>query len=377
MGSATNTAAPAKQGKAAAIIRRFRSAVQQHQEVVTTIQAVPSASQTTPANFEIPAYGFLRGLWFKVTVTGGVGSGTAAVYRQDAPFSWISSIQLLDVNSAPLIFQITGMDLALIYKYGGYFFASDPKAAEEFTQGGTGGNSVFTLYMPLEVRSRDALGAAQNTSSNTAYKVILTVAVTTDVFSTPPAPTLPTQLRIDVIQDAWWEPQPADLAGRTQAQDPPSPDSTQYWSKAVFGHSASGPITDQLKRLGYLHREWILSFKTTAPLRSTAQCPDPLTIIYEGQQMTIQDRTLWRHMMAKWFGYTAAVDTANGLDAGVLVQPFNRDFGHVVGNEIGNGYLPTTSGTRLEIQGQMNAAGSVEVLVNDVSAPDELDITGG
>jgi non-ribosomal peptide synthetase component F len=43
---------------------------------------------------------------------------------------------------------------------------------------------------------------------------------------------------------------------------------------------------------------------------------------------------------------------------------------------MGNAYLPTTSGTRLEYQGVMAAAGSLEVLVNDVSAADELTITG-
>lgn len=369
--------APARAGGQKAMpTRKFRAGVQPHQEVVATLNAVPSASQTTPFTVEVPAYGFLRGLWFKVTVTGGAGGTTPAAYKADAPWSWIQTIQFLDVNSAPVLFQVSGMDLYLIYKYGGYFFQSDPKNSEEYTQGGTGGNSAFVLYLPLEVRARDGFGAMPNTSSNTAYKILITVAATTDVFSTAPAPTLPTQCRIDVIQDSYWEPQPTDLKGRPQAQDPPSPDSTQYWSKSVFSHASSGAIQDQVKRLGYLHRNHILTFKTATPARATSQCPDPLTVIYEGQQMTIQDRTIWRHMMARWFGYTAAVDTAGGLDAGVFVLPYNRDFSHQPGNELGNGYLPTTPGTRLEFQGSMAAAGSLEVLVNDVSAADELDITG-
>jgi hypothetical protein len=377
MGAATTTPAASKSGQQKAQpTRKFRSAVQQHQEAVSTVNAVPSASSTTTYTIEIPSYGFLRGLWFQVTVTGGAGGTTAAVYQQNAPFSWIQTIQFLDVNSAPIIFQIAGFDLYLIYKYGGYFFAADAKAAEEYSQGGTGGNSVFTLYLPLELRARDALGSMPNTSSNTAYKVILTIAATTDVFSTAPAPTLPTNLRLDIIQDDWWEPQPSDLQGRPQAQDPPSPDTTQYWSKASFSHASSGAIQDQVKRLGYLHREHILSFKNATPARINTQCPDPLTVVYEGQQMTIQGRQLWRHMMTRWFGYTGAVDAANGLDTGVFVLPFNRDFGHIVGAELGNGYLPTTPGTRLEFQGNIAATGSVEVLINDVSAADELDITG-
>lgn len=362
-------------GQKAMPTRKFRAGVQQHQEVVTVLNAVPATGATTPFVVEIPAYGFLRGVWIKVTVSGGVGSGTAAVYQQDAPFSWISSLQFLDVNSAPIFFQITGFDLYLIYKYGGYFVTADPKSAEEYSQGGIGGNSVFTLYLPLEIRQRDGLGALPNTSSNTAYKILLTVAATTAVYSTAPAPTLPTAARVDIYQDAWWEPQPTDLSGRPQAQDPPSKDTTQYWSKSVFTQAAAGAITNQLKRLGYLHRNHIYTCKTTT-LRATTQCPDPLTVIYEGQQMTIQDRTIWRHMMARWFGYGAAVDTAGGLDLGVFVLPFNKDFLLGPGAEAGNGYLPTTSGTRLELQGTMAAAGSIETLINDVSAADELSITG-
>lgn len=368
-------APPKNGGQKAMPARKFRAGVQQHQETVATYNAVPNAATTTQFVQEIPAYGFLRGLWLKVTVTGGVGSGTAAVYQADAPFSWISNLQFLDVNSAPIIFQITGYDLYLIYKYGGYFVTADPKSAEEYSQGGIGGNSVFTLYVPLEIRQRDALGALPNTSSNTAYKLLVTIAATTAVFSTSPLPTLPTNCRLDIIQDAWWEPQPTDLAGRPQAQDPPSKDTTQYWSKTVFTQAAAGAITFGIKRLGYLHRNEILTGKTTTA-RATTQMPDPLTVIYEGQQMTIQDRTVWRHMMARWFGYTAAVDTAGGLDLGVHVLPFTRDFGLGPGAELGNGYLPTTSGTRLELQGVMAAAGSIECLVNDVSAADELLITG-
>lgn len=361
-------------GQKAAIVRKFRAGVQDHHEQVATINIVPGAAATT-ALIEVPAYGFLRGLWLKATVVGGVGSGTAAVYKEDAPFVWINNIQLQDVNSAPIIFSITGHDLYLIYKYGGYYFTADAKQSEEYTQGGTGGNSVFVLYLPLELRNRDALGSLTNTSANTAYKVSISGGVLADVFSTSPLPTAPTNLRIDIWQDSWWEPKDTDLQGRPQAQTPPSKDTTQYWSKTVFTYAGAGAITSQIKRLGYLYRNNVIVCRTTTA-RATTQMPDPLTVIYEGQQLTIRDRQIWRHQMARWFGYTAAVETAGGLDTGVFVLPYNRDFGLQPGAEIGNAYLPTASGTRYEFQGTLAAAGSITVLVNDVSAMDELDITG-
>ena len=373
----TATAAPAGNAtpKQAALVRRFRSGVQPHQEVAGTISTAPGAAPFS-ANIDIPSYGFIRGLWMKVTVTGGAGGGTPAAYKEDAPFSWIQTFQLLDANSQPIIFQITGYDMYLIMKYGGYFASADPKQSEEYSQGGTGGNSVYTLFIPLEIRARDALGSLPNTSANTAYKIICSVAPTTDVFSTAPAPTLPTNITVQFWQDSYWQPNPTDLMGRPQAQTPPSVDTVQYWSKQSFDHSSSGQITDQLKRLGYLYRTFLITCRTTAPARSSTMFPNPITLIYEGQQLTIQDRTILRHMMARFYGYTGAADAAGGLDTGVFVFNFNRDFGLAPGAELGNAYLPSTTASRVEWQGTLNAAGKFDVMINDVSAADQLAITG-
>jgi hypothetical protein len=373
----TATAAPAGNAtpKQAALVRRFRAGVQPHQEVAGTITATPSTS-SFQANVDIPSYGFIRGLWLRVTVTGGAGGTTAAVYKEDAPWSWIQTFQFLDANSQPIIFQITGHDLYLIMKYGGYFASADPQQDEAFTQGGTGGNSVFTVWVPLEIRARDALGSLPNTSANTAYKVILTVAPLSDVFSTNPAPTTPTNITVQMWQDSYWQPNPTDLMGRPQAQTPPSVDTVQYWSKQSFSHAASGQITDPVKRLGYLYRNFIITTRTTTPARSTTMFPDPITLIYEGQQLTIQDRRILRSMLARFYGYTAATGSAGGLDTGVHVFPFNRDFALAPGAELGNGYLPSTTASRVEWQGILNNAGLFDVLINDVSAADQLAITG-
>jgi hypothetical protein len=369
------SAQAASTSAAAAMVRRFRAGVQSHQESVQVVTATPGAAGT-PVNIDIPSYGFLRGLWLRLTVTGGVGSGTAAVYKEDAPWSWIQSFQLNDANSSPIIFQITGFDMKLIYKWGGYFASADPAQAEEYTQGGIGGNSVFTLYIPLELRARDGVGSMANQSANTAYKILMTIAPTTDVFSTAPAPTLPTLVRVQIWQDAWWNPQPTDLLGRRQAQTPPAPETVAYWAKANWSHAASGSITDRLTRLGQLYRNFVFTCRTTTPARSSTIFPDPFIFIYEGQQLTIQDRLLWRHMMGRHYGYTAAAETAGGIETGVYVMPFNRDFGLAPGAELGNGYLASTPASRVEFQGTLTAAGSIDCLVNDVAVSDQLAITG-
>lgn len=365
-------------GATAVASRRFRSGVQSHEEFVTTLTFIPG-SGGTPFSQDIPAYGWLRGVWLKIAVTGGTGS--AAVYKEDAPWNYIQTISFLDVNSAPIIFQITGHDLYLINKYCGYTFQADPKANPNYSVATTG-NLTFILRLPFEVRSRDAFGALANKNNSTAYRILGTIAPTTDVYSTPPTG-IPTALTMSVIMDAWWEPSATDLQGRSQDQAPPALGSTQYLSKQQITHN-SGAVTQKLTRLGYFIRNVIFVQRNATPIRATATWPDPATIIFEGQNMTIADATLWRLKMQEQFGYSGGnADTvsltpvtAPTLDNGVFVMPFNIDFGHQPGDEIGNAWLPTTPATRFEVQGNANTAGTLTVMVNDVSTRDDAVVTG-
>lgn len=372
--SAQAHAAGGKQGQQAAMpTRKFRAAVQTHRESIFTKNYTPGVSGT-PDQFDIPAYGFLQAIELTITVSGGVGSGTAAVYKEDAPFSWIQSIQFLDVNSAPIMFQLTGHDLYLLNKYGGYRFSADPKNGYGYTQGGIGGNSVFTLYIPIQIRSRDALGSLPNKNNATAYKVIFTIAPTTDVFSTAPAPTLPAALNLRAVMVAWWEPEATDLKGRQQAQVPPGNNTTQYVSKQQITHN-SGAVTHKMTRVGYLIRNVIFVQRNATPARVDATWPNPATIIFEGQNLTIYPMDLWKNDMVRDYGFTGAAEAAGGGDNGVFVLAFNNDFGMQPGDELANGYLPSTSATRLEVQGSAATAGTLTVLTNDVSARDQLEIS--
>lgn len=374
MGAATAT--PAATAKAApAPARKFRAGVQEHHEVFETKTFVPSAS-SQPFNVDIPAYGFLRGVYILCDVTGGVGSGTAAVYKGDAPFSWIESIQFLDVNSAPIIFQMSGHDLYLYNRYGGFANSGDPKASRNYTQGGTGGNSKFILRIPVELRSRDGVGALPNKNNSANFKIMGSIAPKGSVYSTDPAPTVPTALTLRFILDAWWEPAANDLKGRPQAQEPPAAQTTQFMSKQVLP-TVAGANTYKLSRVGYLIRNLIFVQRDASGVRSDTIFPDNSTLIYEGQNMTLLPKDLWQHIMQQRYGYDAAVDAINGLDTGVYVLPFNTDFGNAPGNELSTGYLPTTPATRLELQGTASAVGTLTVLTNDVAARDELEIAAG
>src|SRR5215472_1476575 len=79
----------------------FIRATKKHREPFFDQTNAPS---TTLSPINIPAYGFLRGLWIRVDAVG--GTGAAATYGStaagfDFPFTVFTFIGLFDVNGAP------------------------------------------------------------------------------------------------------------------------------------------------------------------------------------------------------------------------------------------------------------------------------------
>lgn len=120
-------------------------------------------------NFTLPSYGYLSAIFVTCEVTG--GSGVAAVYSEDAPWSIIQSLMLQDVNGVP-IWQLSGYHAMLASKYGGYrpFGPDQPNVAPatvgsinwntpdtELYNTPTSGNFKFILPIYLEF-GRDGLG---------------------------------------------------------------------------------------------------------------------------------------------------------------------------------------------------------------------------
>lgn len=369
-------AAPAQTAPAAQVKRKFRAGVQVHEEAMSTIVSAAPTTNPIPYSVAIPAYGFLRGLWLKVVVTGGVGSGTAAVYKQDAPFTWIQSISVTDTNSQAIISQHTGHDLYVIHKYGGYRYSGDVKRNTRFyTQGGIGGNSAFFMRLPFELRSRDGAGALPNQNDNTAYKLQGSVGPLSDVFSTNPAPTLPTNITVTAYLDAWWDPQDTDLMGRQQAQEPPG-NAVQNWNKQVYSQGASGAMTAPHTRKGMPIRKVVYIWRDNTGARADSSFPATSTIVFEGWQWKILDRDLWIEQMAEDTGYVGTAETAGGPDTGVFVLDCTNDFGLQPGADMGTGYLPTTSGSRFEFQGSTGTSGALTILTNDIAVRDDILLAG-
>ena len=372
--AATATAEKAKVGGGKAAPpppRPFRIGVKSHEEINFDETRALGAGTTDYPVLEIPPAGFLRGVYILVEATSATNAATVAFAGSDAPWSALDSVTLEDTNSKPIVGPINGFDLFLINKYGGYTFSSDPEQSVIYTATtGTTTPATFSycLRIPVELASRDALGSLPNKSGTNKFKVRIRLAASTTVYSTPP--TNAVNVRIRMVQEDWWEPDPTDLKGRPLAQNPPAMQTTQYWTKGVYVVNAGDQRVQIQQGLGYLIRNLVFINYTTGNLRnstSDGNFPDPATLQFESTVLFDRLRTLWRDRIARDYGYTAAVETAGGYDFSVYPLPFNLDWALKPGADSRRGYLATADASRLEFRGNFGAAANFAVLANYVA----------
>ena len=183
------------------------------------------------------------------------------------------------------------------------------------------------------------------------------------------------------MQRAYWPPKSVDAkTGRPFQQAPPLVNTTQYWSRGTTTVNA-GTINSQLTGawLGYPIRNYVFELLDSNNSRAQGDLdwPDPFTLKYEGNLLVnALPKKLWERQMGEDYGYqngagpVPAKDIANGLENGVYVLPFNKDFALAPGAETRRTFLPTRTGSTVAAIGSVGGAGTHTILsvVNYVAA---------
>lgn len=374
---ATTTAHPAAAGRqnqqsAPVLVVPFTRSAREHEEVFVDISQQIGTSSVMLPQQDVAAYGYLRAIDLLVEASGGAGTGVTSA--EDAPWSALQEVVLKDVNGAPLVGPFSGYDLYLINKYGGYDAHSpEPKQRASYSAvAAATGNFSFALRIPVEINRRDGLGALANMNAASTYKLALTLAPAAQIYGGTLPTTQPT-VRIRATLEAWTQPTSADLRGNPQAQTPPAHGTTSYWSKTTL-NIASGSQQPKLPRVGNYIRNLIFVYRDNSASRATGATnfPDPASIYWETRLLTQRLRTKWADTMVRRSDLTGTLEGVRGRDNGVFVYDFCHDFDGTLGNELRDGWLPTTQSTRLEIQGTFGAAGVLTVLTNDVAPQGEI-----
>jgi hypothetical protein len=336
------------------------------------VSATPGATAQQLTPYTPSPNSYLRGIWIVSTCTTS-GNAAATAFQPDAPAIAYSSVTFQDANEKPIIGPFDGYTLLIINKFGGYLNLGDPRANAVYSvttgTGATGGSWSMVLYVPLEVVSRDALGALQNKSSSSSFQLVLSINTSANIYST--APTTLAPVVTTCYEDGWVQPKPADLSGTPLKNAPPQLGTTQYWVRGSY-NGMNGAQQVQLNQgLGYPIRNFVgVNYDVSAGTRSAGDSDFPTTVqfLFKGTSMWNVSKTLWKHQMSALFDYYATTaDTANSLENGVYVLPFDVDFDHAPGAELRNGYLGTQQGDQFQVIATWNGNSTFYWVANYVA----------
>lgn len=399
---ATQTAAPAKaqQGKAAPVANRpfivgSRFADDGNYDQT---QALDTSTHTL-STMELDTDGYTAGLYILAECTAVNVATSTATMLEDGPFNVYANVNLKDTNNKDIFGPMNGHDAYLVAKYGGYHYVGDAKASPVYSvtsgTGTTGGSFTFVLYLPIEVVHRDAVGSLTNKSSSSVFKLNLTTAATTTVWSgTTGAPATSASLRTRVGQFGWMDSDTRDVKGNATSPEPPGINTVQFWDKQTFTFS-SGSMQQRLASFSGGLRTMIIEMRNSAGSRTghEADWPDPFTINVDKTTLVNRLRTIWRHLIGEDYDARNGLEVAPGVsgtaategfkrDYGVYPLSYAKDFGLQPGAENRFGYLWITSATALTLKGSVGSTGTshtFNVLLNYVNPAngDPKTLTGG
>ncbi len=353
--------------KAAVPLRPFMVGVQEMDDEPYDYTQATGASAVALPQYGLPSTAFLNEIQMLVQ---GTTSGNSAnvTFAADGPFNAIDSLIFTDTGNSEIISSVTGWDVAMINKWGGYKFNDDPRAGPLYSAttgtGGTGGSFGFVLRIPIELVKRDALGSLPNKSQSTPFKVKISLAPTATIYGT--GPTAAPSVRVRMVPQSYWQPTQSDGSGNPVADQPPGVGTTQYWNKTDYD-VASGSVTIQLTNsTGFPVRNLVFVLRDSNGSRSQGESdwPDPAKLQLQSNIIVDRIKALWQDKIARDYGYTAAVgDTAAAKDNGVYVLPFCKDFTSKPGWENRRSYLRTTDGMRLQFKGTIGGSGTHKLTV--------------
>lgn len=349
-----------------------------HLEPVATINSSAlSASSQNAGVTEITSYGYMRSIILKVTASGGDDTAGSVAFSENGPFNVLQEVILSEPNGATIVHLSDGYMLMLANKFGGYRRHNDPRtrATTDTTAGAGGGDFTFMLRIPVEISQRDALGSLPNQNAASAFQLKFRFADAGTVYTTEPAVTNPS-VQVDVYLEAWAQPMASNPHGGINQTTPPAMNTTQYWSVQEYP-VVSGNNRIRLNRVGNYLRNLLFMYEDTTngtagtDLRSngdTAFPDDDFTLWLDSTPIEQNlDVEVWKERQNERYGYAGTADTAEAPENGVFPYDFCHEFDGAVGHELRDGWLLTNTSSRLEIQGNFSAAGTLRVLTNDVT----------
>lgn len=359
-GAQAANAAPAKQGP-------FRKGTQPTTLATGYVQTVTmtTATQQLPT-WQLPTSNILRCIYLEVKGTTSGNAATVAFNTPDAPLNIFSTVNFMDNTGTSIVGSFDSYALSVVQKYGGYDFSADMRSSAVYSastgSGSTAGSFNMVFRIPVEVVSRTGFGSLENTSSNSPLQLQLVLNSSSAIYST--APTSLPSVTVTASLGGYWQGPPSNAA-----QAPANFGTTSYWQRGTTtGLNGSMNYTLPNVGLGLPQRNWIYMNYATGGARSDTAFPSTLQVNFRGNILKQSSQNLWKDEMSHMYGYNSTtLDSIDGLDTGVYVIPFNRDFGLQPGADAMSGWMNTAVGDPITLIGSWGASSTLYNLNNFVN----------
>lgn len=364
------------------MLKPFRIGAQELDEDVFDRSLTLTAGQQSLDQYSVPSTAYLNGIYIlcENTVTAATATATSTstgqgVLTEDGPYSVIDNLRFTDTSSNEIIGEITGWDLYVMNKWGGYAFDDEFERNTDVFNSTTNatasssaaGSFSFLLRIPVEMVPRDAFGSMPNKSSDTPYKVKISVAAISKIYAN--TATIGGSCRFRLTPESYWEPTATDGSGNPVSPQPPGVNTLQYWNKTDYPMQTL--LNQQLTNsVGYPIRNLIFILRDTNLARSVGETdwPDPFKLQLQSNIIVNRLKKVWKARITRDWGYTPTGDAAGQKDNGCYALTFCKDFGPKPGWETRRGYLKTTAGMRFQAMGGIGGSGNhtLTVLTNYV-----------
>lgn len=353
-------AAQQSSGQAPAIVPFARAAKFHTEQGQSQVLAGASWTSGQVQQFQVPTFGYLSSLIFTETGSGGSGATTVTA-NADAPWNLFANVLFTDVNGTPIV-NLDGYALYLAMTFGGYRNYRYDQSTFGFTAIATGasasGNFKYKFEIPCEFAT-DALGCLPNMDASAQYRVNLTYNGPSTFYGTAPTnvPSITSLLELQ----ARTRPAATSMYGEPQSTQPPASGTVQYWTSQTFNLS-SGQNTLQLTRVGNFIRNHILVFRDATGSRANADSTGvtPTTIEFDWDAGIRYKENVDSIREKNYLSYGWDVP------AGVVIFPNTLDPEWIPGHEYGQQWMPTVGSTLLKLQFSNSAAGTLQVITNDI-----------
>jgi hypothetical protein len=387
----TPTAAPAQaqtKGKQQQVVaaRPFVTGTRGLESEVYTQTVTQTASTQALTPYEFQVDGYLSGALIRVTATTSGNAATTA-FNADGPFIGLQSITFEDISGKQILGPITGWDLYVLNRFGGFVYQSDVKANGTYFAttgaGATGGSYRYVLRLPVQVRRRDGMGSLPNRNASATFKCKITLNTIASVYST--APTSAPSINVQIQQHGWATSDNRDYKGSPVAPTPNGVGSLMYTDKETIQLSA-GAFNQRMGTFGGLLRVLVFELRDNTGSRAQGETDFPSLFEIEIDKVKAFSRSpvTWENLMSEDWGLNSAaeaVGTANAKPDGIFVLHWLDDFGLAPGAENSFRYQPLTPSTAVQLIGTIGGSGAhtLSILKNYMSpvGDDPRQLTGG